>query len=59
MAVKKNAKSLLAGVSVSTPACMLMKIQGNIIGLTVRHLIIAAQTGLIAGSMATGTEGHR
>jgi hypothetical protein len=50
--LKKNAKSLLEGISESTAACLLAMVQGNVLALTVSHLLIAAQTGVIAGSLA-------
>ena len=50
--MKEKTKSLAEGVSESTAACMLAMVQGNILALTVGHLMIALQTGLIAGSIA-------
>jgi hypothetical protein len=50
--VKEKAKSLAEGVSESTAACLLAMVQGNILALTIGHVMIAAQTGLIAGSIA-------
>ena len=46
---KENRRSLLEGVSESTTACLITMVQGNILALTVGHLLIAAQTGVIAG----------
>ncbi len=50
--MKEKAKSLAEGVSESTAACMLAMVQGNILALTIGHVMIALQTGLIAGSIA-------
>lgn len=50
--MKAKAKSLAEGVSESTAACMLAMVQGNILALTIGHLMIAVQTGVIAGSIA-------
>jgi hypothetical protein len=52
MSDKRNSESLLEGISESTVACLLAMVQGNILALTVSHLLIAAQTGVIAGSLA-------
>ena len=50
--MKEKTKSFAEGVSESTAACMLAMVQGNILALTIGHLMIALQTGLIAGSIA-------
>jgi hypothetical protein len=50
--LKEKSKSLAEGISESTAACMLAMVQGNILALTIGHLMIALQTGLIAGSVA-------
>jgi hypothetical protein len=50
--VKEKTKSLAEGVSESTVACLLAMVQGNILTLTVGHLVIATQTGVIAGFIA-------
>lgn len=50
--MRENTRSLIEGVSESTAACLLAMVQGNILALTVHHLLIAAQTGVIAGSLA-------
>lgn len=36
----------------STTACLVTMVQGNILALTVSHLVIASQTGIIAGLLA-------
>jgi hypothetical protein len=50
--MKEKAKSLVEGVSESTVACLLAMVQGNILALTISHLAVAAQTGVIAGVLA-------
>ena len=36
-------------------ACLLTMVQGNVLALTLSHWVIASQTGLIAGAIATTT----
>ena len=36
----------------SMTACLVLMVQGNILALTVTHLLTASQTGIIAGSIA-------
>lgn len=50
--MKEKVKSLTEGVSESTAACLLAMVQGNILALTLGHIAIALQTGVIAGSIA-------
>jgi hypothetical protein len=49
---KEKSKSLIEGVSESTAACLITMVQGNILALTLGHLFVALQTGVIAGSLA-------
>ncbi|NKB35503.1 MAG: hypothetical protein GKR91_20575 [Pseudomonadales bacterium] len=44
--------SYLEGVSESTVACLVTMVQGNILALGVSHLVIASQTGIVAGLIA-------
>ena len=37
----------------STTACLVTMVQGNILAMTASHLLIASQTGIIAGSVAS------
>ena len=39
-------------VAESTTACLVTMVQGNLLALTVSHLVIASQTGVIAGVLA-------
>ena len=51
--MKEGGKTLVEGISESTAACLLVMVQGNIlVGLTGAHLLIAAQTGIVAGAIA-------
>lgn len=50
--MKEKTRSLIEGISESTAACLLTMVQGNILALTVGHLIVASQTGIIAGVAA-------
>jgi hypothetical protein len=38
-------------VSESSMACLITMVQGNLLALTVGHLLVASQTGLIAGAI--------
>ena len=50
----EKGRSVGEGVSESTIACLLAMVQGNLLVLTMGHLVIATQTGLIAGLLAFG-----
>ncbi|MCX2980961.1 hypothetical protein EYC98_08805 [Halieaceae bacterium IMCC14734] len=50
--MQEKTKSLLEGVFESTAACLLAMVQGNLLAVTVGHLVIAAQTGVVAGVLA-------
>ena len=49
--VKDKTSSFVEGVSESTVACLLAMVQGNLLAITVSHLLIATQTGVIAGAI--------
>lgn len=51
--MKKKAAPLIEYVSESTMACLVTMVQGNLLALTLGHLLIASQTGVIAGAIAT------
>jgi hypothetical protein len=36
----------------STTACLVTMVQGNLLALTLSHLVIASQTGIVAGAIA-------
>jgi len=51
--MKKKAAPLIEYVSESTVACLVTMVQGNLLALTMGHLLVASQTGVIAGAIAT------
>lgn len=51
--MSKKIAPLIEYVSESTAACLVTMVQGNLLALTASHLMIASQTGLIAGAIAT------
>lgn len=51
--MSKKATPLIEYVSESTAACLLTMVQGNLLALTTSHLLIASQTGIVAGTIAT------
>ena len=50
--MRKKAAPLIECVSESAAACLVTMVQGNLLVLTASHLLIASQTGLIAGTIA-------
>ena len=52
---KKKAGPFVEYVSESTTACVVTMVQGNLLSLTVGHLVIASQTGVIAAAIASLT----
>ena len=52
---KKKAGPFVEYVSESTTACLVTMVQGNLLSLTVGHLVIASQTGVIAAAIASLT----
>ena len=51
--MQKYVRPLIENVSEATVACLVTMVQGNVLAIGVGHLIIASQTGLIAGASAT------
>ena len=51
--MNKKATPLIEYFSESTVACLVTMVQGNLMAMTVSHLLIASQTGIIAGTIAT------
>jgi hypothetical protein len=51
--MKSKAAPLIECVSESTAACLFTMVQGNLLAVTASHLLIASQTGLLAGTIAT------
>lgn len=53
--LKKKAGPLIEYASESTTACLVTMVQGNLLSLSIGHLLIASQTGVIAAAVATLT----
>ncbi len=51
--MNKKATALIEYFSESTVACLVTMVQGNLLAMTMSHLLIASQTGIIAGAIAT------
>ncbi|MEM7414737.1 MAG: hypothetical protein AAF389_04510 [Gemmatimonadota bacterium] len=53
MSITKRVGPLVENVTESGAACLLTMVQGNVLALGLGHWIIASQTGLAAGFVAT------
>jgi len=53
MSQKKKVGPLFENIGESTAACLITVVQGNLLILGVGHWIIASQTGIAAGVLAT------
>jgi hypothetical protein len=51
--MKMKAAPFIEYVSESTMACLVTMVQGNLLAMTMGHLLVASQTGVIAGAIAT------
>lgn len=51
--INKRIAPLVEYISESTTACLVTMVQGNLLGLTFSHLLIASQTGVVAGAVAS------
>jgi hypothetical protein len=51
--MNKKIAPFIEYVSESTTACLVMMVHGNLLALTTGHLLIASQTGVVAGTIAT------
>ncbi len=51
--MNKKIAALVEYMAESSTACLVTMVQGNILALTMSHLLIASQTGVIAGTIAT------
>ena len=51
--MKNKTSLLLENVSESAMACLITMVQGNVLALSLSHLLIAAKTGIIAGAVAS------
>jgi hypothetical protein len=50
--MNKKASPFVENISEATMACLVTMVQGNVFTIGVSHLIIAAQTGILAGTLA-------
>lgn len=50
--MNKKISPLIEYVSESTMACVVTMSQGNLLAMTMGHLLMAAETGIIAGTLA-------
>ncbi len=50
---KHKIASFVYNVTESTTACLIMMVQGNLLALTFSHWLIASQTGVAAGVVAS------
>lgn len=53
MQFNKRVAPLVEYVAESTTACLVTMVQGNLLALTFSHLLIASQTGIVAGTIAS------
>ena len=51
--MNKRIGPLVEYVAESTTACLVTMVQGNVLALTFSHLLIASQTGIVAGTVAS------
>jgi hypothetical protein len=51
----KNLKSYIENTTEAGCACLITMVQGNVLAITISHLLIATQTGIIAGVIAATT----
>jgi len=50
--MKKHVTPVAEYLAESTTACLVTMVQGNILALTVGHVLVASQTGVVAGILA-------
>ena len=51
--MNRKVTPFVESIAESTTACLVTMVQGNLLGLTLSHLLIASQTGVIAGTVAS------
>ena len=52
MEKRKKLPLLIENISEPTAACLFTMVQGNLLAIGVSHLLIASQTGIVAGALA-------
>ena len=55
MSAKTTIAPFVEYAAESTTACLVMMVHGNVLALTVGHLLIASQTGIVAGAIAAAS----
>ena len=53
MQLNRRVAPLVEYIAESTTACLVTMVQGNLLALTFSHLLIASQTGIVAGTIAS------
>jgi hypothetical protein len=51
--MKRKIAPIIECIAESTTACLVTMVQGNLLALTLGHLLIASQTGVVAGAIAS------
>jgi hypothetical protein len=51
--MKRQIQPFIENISEATAACLVTMVQGNLLEITLGHWLIAAETGLIAGSITS------
>jgi hypothetical protein len=51
--MKRQIQPFIENISEATAACLVTMVQGNLLAITLGHWLIAAETGLIAGSITS------
>lgn len=51
--MKRQIQPFIENISEATAACLITMVQGNLLAITLGHWLIAAETGLIAGAIAS------
>jgi len=51
--MKERIAPFLENIAESTTACLVTMVQGNLLALTLGHWLIASQTGIVAGALAS------
>lgn len=51
--MKEKITPFVENIAESTTACLVTMVQGNLLALTLSHWLIASQTGLVAGTVAS------
>ena len=55
MTMNKKVQPFVENISEATVACLVTMVQGNMLAIGLHHWIIASQTGVVAGTVASVT----